>query len=62
MPIKLCTNGHITGYRHCATCGTEKVRTVKGPSGRFPALGKKQKRAIDAAARKAELAARRGAA
>ncbi len=26
--LKICNKGHITGYRHCGTCGTEDVGNV----------------------------------
>jgi hypothetical protein len=30
MALKLCKNGHLTGYRHCATCGTNSTTPVSG--------------------------------
>lgn len=30
MSLKICKNGHVTGYRHCATCGTDNVRPTTG--------------------------------
>lgn len=29
--LKICANGHLTGYRHCGTCGTDEVRAYDGP-------------------------------
>lgn len=25
-----CKNGHITGYRHCGTCGADRIPAVIG--------------------------------
>ena len=30
--LRICTNGHLTGQRHCGTCGADTPQIVKGPS------------------------------
>lgn len=29
MSLKICHNGHLTGFRYCATCGTDKVEPLR---------------------------------
>jgi hypothetical protein len=51
MPLKVCTNGHLTGTKECGRCES-RTSTVRGPSGRR-AVSKKRKRAITQALRNA---------
>lgn len=38
MPIRVCENGHLTGFRHCGTCGTANVAPMleRGPMPGIP--------------------------
>ncbi len=36
MPINVCSNGHITGYRHCSQCGADTDRQVPPYTARVP--------------------------
>jgi hypothetical protein len=30
MSIRVCKNGHVTGYRHCGTCGADASGVLGG--------------------------------
>lgn len=50
--LKICSNGHITGYRRCSFCGseTEPIRQNRGPD---RAIDKRFKRKLTQAIRDA---------
>lgn len=49
MPLNLCTNGHITGFKNCSQCGSETTRST----GTVPPSRTMAKKRIDRAIREA---------